>query len=192
MNTKDKILMSAKELFFEKGYEQTKTKEIALKAGVSEALVFKHFKKKDNLLLSVLKNTMEQFKVDSEDLVNFLLHGDMAVEEKLKFFIKNRMAFIEEHYMPITIIVRQMQFDPKVMAEVNIILKEKIKPVIHKLVTDFYQEENLNTHYQEVCEKMILGLFFDLLLQKSIFKNSIEEKDLFEKLNFILKGARHA
>jgi AcrR family transcriptional regulator len=192
METKDKILISAKELFFEKGYEQTKTKEVALKAGVSEALVFKHFKKKDNLLLSVLKNTMEQFKVDSEDLVNFLLHGDMAVEEKLKFFIKNRMAFIEEHYMPITIIVRQMQFDPKVMVEVNIILSEKVKPVIHKLVTDFYQVENLNTQHQEVCEKMILGLFFDLLLQKSIFKNSMDEKDLFEKLNFILKGARHA
>lgn len=116
----------------------------------------------------------------------------MPVEEKLKYFIKNRMAFIEEHYMPITIIVRQMQFDPKVMAEVNIILHDKIKPVIHKLVTDFYQEENLNPKHQDVCEKMILGLFFDLLLQKSIFKSSVVEQDLFDQLNFILKGARHA
>ena len=56
MNRKEKIAASALQLFAEKGYENTSTQLIASHAGVSEALVFKHFGNKENLLHHVVKS----------------------------------------------------------------------------------------------------------------------------------------
>ncbi|MFN3505333.1 MAG: TetR/AcrR family transcriptional regulator, partial [Caldimicrobium sp.] len=52
--TKEKLLKAALELFSEKGYLGATTKEIAQRASVSELTLFRHFKNKENLFISVL------------------------------------------------------------------------------------------------------------------------------------------
>ncbi len=53
---KEKIMREALLLFAEKGYADTSTKVIAQRADVSEALIFKHFGNKDNLLFHLIKS----------------------------------------------------------------------------------------------------------------------------------------
>lgn len=48
-----KILEAATEIFAEKGYAATSTSEIAQKAGVAEGTIFRHYKTKKDLLLSI-------------------------------------------------------------------------------------------------------------------------------------------
>ena len=48
------ILQTAVQLFSQRGFKGTTTKEIALAAGVSEAMVFKHFATKDDLYTAIL------------------------------------------------------------------------------------------------------------------------------------------
>ena len=48
------IIRSAAALFGEKGFNGTKTREIAARAGVSEALIFKHFPSKEDLYAAIL------------------------------------------------------------------------------------------------------------------------------------------
>jgi len=48
------IIASAASLFAEKGFNGTKTREIAARAGVSEALIFKHFPSKEDLYAAIL------------------------------------------------------------------------------------------------------------------------------------------
>lgn len=48
------IIRSAALLFAEKGFSGTKTREIAERAGVSEALIFKHFPSKEDLYAAIL------------------------------------------------------------------------------------------------------------------------------------------
>ncbi len=48
------IIRSAAALFGEKGFSGTKTREIAVRAGVSEALIFKHFPSKEDLYAAIL------------------------------------------------------------------------------------------------------------------------------------------
>lgn len=55
MNKKQAILNAALELFTEKGYWATPTNKIAKKAEVSEALIFKYFGTKLNLLEHIIK-----------------------------------------------------------------------------------------------------------------------------------------
>lgn len=51
---KAKIIQSAASLFAKKGFSGTKTREIAHRAGVSEALIFKHFPSKEDLYAAIL------------------------------------------------------------------------------------------------------------------------------------------
>ena len=55
MSKKQDILAAALNLFTDQGARATSTKSIALEAGVSEALIFKHFGTKDNLLEDLIK-----------------------------------------------------------------------------------------------------------------------------------------
>lgn len=55
MNRKQSIADSALTLFASRGYENTSTQLIAKEAGVSEALIFKHFGNKEKLLAFVIK-----------------------------------------------------------------------------------------------------------------------------------------
>lgn len=51
---KAEIIASAASLFAEKGFNGTKTREIAARAGVSEALIFKYFPSKEDLYGAIL------------------------------------------------------------------------------------------------------------------------------------------
>jgi len=53
---REQILQTAVNLFSQKGFRGTTTKEIAKAAGVSEAMVFRHFAKKTDLYDAILDN----------------------------------------------------------------------------------------------------------------------------------------
>jgi AcrR family transcriptional regulator len=53
---REQILQTAVDLFSKKGFKGTTTKEIAKAAGVSEAMVFRHFASKDELYGAILHN----------------------------------------------------------------------------------------------------------------------------------------
>jgi AcrR family transcriptional regulator len=54
-----KILNTALELFAEEGFHGTSTNKIAKAAGVSEGLIFRHFKNKEGLLHAILEQGQE-------------------------------------------------------------------------------------------------------------------------------------
>ena len=53
---REQILLTAISLFSQKGFSGTTTKEIARVAGVSEAMVFRHFAKKSDIYDAILDN----------------------------------------------------------------------------------------------------------------------------------------
>ena len=60
MSKKQDILAAALDLFTVQGARATSTKSIAMEAGVSEALIFKHFGTKDNLLENIIKKEYDK------------------------------------------------------------------------------------------------------------------------------------
>ena len=58
--TKEKILTIAEELFSEKGFDATSVDLIAQKAGVNKALIYYHYKSKQDLLNSLFKRTLDE------------------------------------------------------------------------------------------------------------------------------------
>src|SRR3970282_1401838 len=60
ISTRDKILESAIRLFAEKGFSGTTTREIAEKAGVNEALIFRYFSTKRDLYSAIIERKISE------------------------------------------------------------------------------------------------------------------------------------
>jgi AcrR family transcriptional regulator len=59
LNTRDRILNAAEELFFQQGISVTGVDRVAATAGVAIVTLYKHFGSKDNLLREVLERRLE-------------------------------------------------------------------------------------------------------------------------------------
>lgn len=62
MEKKDKILAAALKLFAQNGVDGTSTSKVAKAAGVSEGLIFRHYKNKQGLLDAILEQGYERGK----------------------------------------------------------------------------------------------------------------------------------
>lgn len=69
------ILETALDVFAQKGFSGARTKEIAKEAGVSEAILFRHFKNKENLYVEALHQLFAHHPV-GEDMAPAMRAGD--------------------------------------------------------------------------------------------------------------------
>ncbi len=98
-HSRDRLLKAAFEVFSQSGYHGTTTKNIALKAGVNEALIMRHFKSKEGLFMEVVASNVAcescdlpypaQETVEKELLhfCNFLFERDRKKSDFFKIMI---------------------------------------------------------------------------------------------------------
>ena len=65
----ENILKAALKLFATEGYASTSTSKVARQAGVSEGLIFRHFKNKEGLLNAIRKKSAEAGRLMLSDIV---------------------------------------------------------------------------------------------------------------------------
>ncbi|KAB2343066.1 TetR/AcrR family transcriptional regulator [Actinomadura rudentiformis] len=105
MSTRERILDAAAEIMRTRGVASTTTKEIARAAGCSEALLYKHFRDKEELLTYVLKERMPAF--------NGIRHpGEATVEENLVAITHGALRFYTRSFP----MMASMAAQPKLMA----------------------------------------------------------------------------
>ena len=89
---REQILQTAVSLFSQRGFKGTTTKEIARAAGVSEAMVFRHFENKDALYGAILdtkgcQDGVRRFPWEENDTLR------KAIEQKDDFAVFYNIAF---------------------------------------------------------------------------------------------------
>jgi len=95
---REQILATAINLFSRNGFRGTTTKEIARAAGVSEAMVFRHFETKEALYAAILDD-----KGCREDAARFPWEGDQALQKAMEtgddygVFYKLAVRALEKH-----------------------------------------------------------------------------------------------
>ncbi|MFB4299054.1 TetR/AcrR family transcriptional regulator [Actinomadura sp. NTSP31] len=86
MSARERILDAAADVMRERGVAGATTKEIAKAAGYSEALLYKHFRDKEQLMMSVLKERMPAFAARA-------VPGEATVEANLVAVVHGGVAF---------------------------------------------------------------------------------------------------
>ena len=110
---KQKIIEVALELFAQQGYAVTSTSSIAVKAGVSEGLIFRHFTSKEGLLDAIVQLGLQEMQqlaqtiIEEKDPNSVLLHAlqlpiqlirQQPTFWKLQFSLKHQQPEIAKNY----------------------------------------------------------------------------------------------
>lgn len=121
------IVAAAIELFGEKGYAATSTKEIAQRAQVAEGTIFKHYATKKDLLLNVstliLNNML--FPIINYGLDDLIGKSYLHLEEFIEALLSNRLALIQDNIILLKVVLQEALFQP----EIRLALIDKLNQV---------------------------------------------------------------
>jgi AcrR family transcriptional regulator len=94
-NAKPKIERAALKLFIHEGVDAATTREIADKAGVSEGALYRHYKGKDELALSLFMATHIRLAM----MLSEVLSGPGTLEQKVKAAVKAYCELADEDFL---------------------------------------------------------------------------------------------
>lgn len=87
------ILMAAMQLFAKKGFRGTTTRDLASQAEVNEAIIFRHFKTKEDLYSAILEHKAGENRAVRHEVLEQLASGS----DDRKFFETVGRTFLEKH-----------------------------------------------------------------------------------------------
>ena len=178
--TKQKILNETINLIAKKGYASTSTREIAKKADISEATIFKYYHSKDNLLKTIVMETMEKlFESSSEEKIPtvFKNNKNEAPEMILKSLIKERLNFFTVHNKELKVVFQEMLINKNVQNY----FKEEIWPRMVEISNQIFSQ--IKSEYElkaEMDNYMFRKSLFGMLFFTILFEEILEEKQAFD------------
>lgn len=103
--TKQKILSVAEKLFAEKGFDAASVDRIAKTAGVNKALIYYHFKNKNDIILSLFSNIIQELsrRLERQGFGPDLESRPISVKEK----IKQEIEFLEKRKKILSVILME-------------------------------------------------------------------------------------
>lgn len=178
---KKKIMRSAVELISTKGYDGTSTLHIAEHAGLSQATLFKYFKTKVDLLTAILHPVVPGlFGSFFEELLTF-----ETTEEKVHYFVHNRMSYLKKNRALIKIIFHEIFSNNKLRNEQKFIwntIQDKLQTFHKGLLADPRVDPDLTIpQMARICVGPLLAYFAQLYIIGDNDEMRVEDLDLLEK-----------
>lgn len=189
-----KILEAAIELIAEKGYSATSTSEIAKRAGVAEGTIFRHYRTKKDLLLSIVNPVIINFMapVFAEKFVDQVFHeSHTSFEDFLYLFIKNRFEFVQSNVPLIKIVIQELAFHPEIQAAFKKASLEKVFPAIDQTLNVYKEKNQLKNIPNDSIMRMIAPTVIGFLLTRFIIqpdKDWDDDAEIRRTVEYILHG----
>ncbi|RME53400.1 MAG: TetR/AcrR family transcriptional regulator [Deltaproteobacteria bacterium] len=87
----ERIIQAAIAVFAEKGFFHAKVSQIARRAGVADGTIYLYFKNKEDILISIFEEKMEEVITDMKEV----LSGESDAITKLKRFVHHHLLLVE-------------------------------------------------------------------------------------------------
>jgi AcrR family transcriptional regulator len=140
-----RILEAAIEIFSEKGFAAASTSEIAQKAGVAEGTIFRHYKTKKELLLSIAgpiaAKVVAPFLI--RDFAKVLDMPYERIDDFLRAVAKDRLAFARKNVKLIRILVHELPFQPELLEQVKGVMSTIVYVRLEKIIRHFQERGQL-------------------------------------------------
>ena len=105
-DSRDEILKAAMHLFANRGFHETSMSEVAREAHVSKALIFWHFKTKEELFVAVLNRLLEPYFIDFAEEA-----GKLDERAQIQKLVEQYLHFIQENASSVRFFLAQMMHD---------------------------------------------------------------------------------
>lgn len=151
IETRDRILKTAEELFAQKGYDATGIAEIADKSQITKSLLYYYFDSKEQILQELFSNYLLTVKLEKEKI----LSSGLSESEKIRQSMLKGFSLLKDNKKIIRILLAEM-----LKGNVN---KEPlcsiIESVIPNSITDLESQGEQNTRSDDFA---VYTFFFGL------------------------------
>ncbi|MBA9088044.1 AcrR family transcriptional regulator [Fontibacillus solani] len=188
-----KIIQAAVEIFAEKGFAGSSTSEIAQRAGVAEGTIFRHYKTKKDLLLSIVAPMVSKLigPFVWNEFKDVLEKDHSSLEEFLYDMAINRIKFTHKHLKIIKILLQEIPFQPDLKDAFKRQVGMKIFQRLSEIIEYFKSKgEVIDVPTQSVV-RFIASSFIGLLASHFILMPDQpwdEEKEIRDMIQFIMNG----
>jgi len=171
--TRKKILEVSKDLFLEKGFDNTSIQDIIDGlGGLTKGVIYHHFKSKDEILQSIISE-------NNQEILNYNWRGDTALE-KIQNSLMDAFSNLEQQRLVYSVSI--MLRSPRLLGEQYLSLFSDFLPGIREKVFEGVKDKSIKTEYpEELADLIVLTLNIWIGFQISIY--SVEE--LKSKMKFI-------
>ena len=171
--TRRKILEVSKELFLEKGFDNTSVQDIIDGlGGLTKGVIYHHFESKNEILQSIISENNQQ-------ILNYNWRGETGLE-KIQNSLMDSFSNFEQQRLVYSASI--MLRSPRLLGEQYLNLFSDFLPGIREKVFEGVKDNSIKTEYpKELADLIILTLNIWIGFQISIY--SVEE--LKSKMNFI-------
>jgi AcrR family transcriptional regulator len=188
-----KILQAAVEIFSVKGYSGSSTSEIAQKAGVAEGTIFRHYKTKKDLLLSIVAPMMAKLIAPFalKDFTRILEADYPEVEDFLRAVIRNRMEFARKNFPVLKIFLHEIPFHGELQAQFKEQIAKQVLQRAEKSVRHFQAEGKLIQLPSSTAIRLIITTIIGLILARFLFLPEAdwdEDREIEYTIDFIMHG----
>lgn len=155
-----KILEAAIESFSEKGFAATSTSEIAKKAGVAEGTIFKHYKTKKDLLLSIIMPTIYSTvaPIIAQDFVKKVFEQEYhSFEDFLRALLQNRFQFAKKRFPILRIFAQEIAFHEELQEQLKKSFTKIVIPHFSKIIGHFQEKGEIVDYPIETVMRLIIS-----------------------------------
>ncbi|MGC4378099.1 TetR/AcrR family transcriptional regulator [Fictibacillus sp. Mic-4] len=188
-----KIIAAAIEIFSEKGYSASSTSEIAKRAGVAEGTIFRHYKTKKELLISIVGPMMAKLIAPFiiRDVDKVLKKDFDHFEDFLRAMIENRREFIKNNLPVLKILLQEIPFHPELKELFMEHIAKKLYERFKRVVEHFQKKGELIDMPSNSVIRLTVSSIVGYLLAKYILLPDArwdDEKEIERTIAFIMHG----
>ena len=171
-----RIMETAIEEFASKGFASASTRDIAEKAGVSEALIFKYYHNKKNLFQKVvfphIFNLLAPLAVNR--VAELLKQNHSTFREFAMSLLRERIEFVLTHTNYLKILLQEIFINEELQSNVQEQFYELVWPIMEKKIQQYQKTGELRKIAPERIFRMMLSLFMGLVVSAAIIKYPYE------------------
>jgi AcrR family transcriptional regulator len=191
-----KIMEASIKLFSEKGFHAASTNEIAKEAGVAEGTIYRYFKTKKDILVSLVAPMVLRFAAPYllKDMKT-IMQEDLPIEEAFKKLYKNRLLIIEKNWDRLRLIIQEVQFNPELREALVENLVSYARNMTEAFVTQKIQEGVFRplppfAITRAIVTMMVGYLFFKHIIFPDEFKTLDDNQEITLMVDILLNGIK--
>lgn len=188
--TRDKLIEVARQLFANKGIENTTMNDIANASDKGRRTIYTYFKNKKEIYNAVIEKESEQLVSRLREILEL----DISPIEKLRKFLEVRFEIIQGSVAHNGSLKRFFAIDVNRIEKIRKLASEKEREILKKII-----EEGINENQFRIQQCETLDVVLKMILQSVDFSylhdNFVEigiKKDEFQNdiINFIIEGLK--
>lgn len=185
-----RIVNAAINSFSEKGFEATRTKEIAERAGVAEGTIFRYFPNKNSILEHMVPLLIRVIMPRISDPISKIIdqHQDKQTKEIFKAIILDRLQMIRDNERFIKSVLPELIHRVPLMNQ----MRESVMPVVEHYVTIIVEHGKKRGELSESLQPhMVMLQAMGFIFTYSFFggrEGADQEKDVDQFLMYAMEG----